>query len=309
MIYSSLYRLFFIFRPPVHSTRETPDSTGRDFREQVRNISSVLANLALDGLERRLREKYPERGKGSWQGVQARVHLIRYADDFLITGRSRELLEGEVRPLVEECLRERGLELSAEKTVVTHVSEGFDFLGQNIRRYSNGKLLIKPSKKNIHTFLETVREVVKKARAYPAWQLAKALNRMIRGWALYHRHVVSKRIFSHVDHAIFKALWQWALWRHTRKGKRWIMRKYFAQRGGRAWCFLCRKEARQRTTGNRVALSCDFPCNPASRQDQKGRESMPSRLGNVLRSPEQQAHDPDTGWAGHAALSLANTRR
>lgn len=143
---------------------------------------------------------------------------------------------------MEGFLRERGLELSAEKTVVTHVSEGLDFLGQNIRRYGNGKLLIKPSKKNIRTFLEKVREVVRKARAYPAWQLIEALNRMTRGWALYHRHVVSKRIFGQVDHAIFKALWRWALGRHPRKGKRWIMRKYFAQRGSRAWCFFGEKK-------------------------------------------------------------------
>jgi len=201
-------------------------------------ISPVLANLALDGLERCLREKYPLRGPGSWQGILARVHLIRYADDFIITGKSKEMLDGEVKPLVESFLRERGLELSTEKTVITHVEQGFDFLGQNVRRYRNGKLLIKPSKKNIHTFLEKVREVVKKAQAYPTWQLIANLNRMLRGWAMYHRHVVSKRIFSQVDYAIFKSLWQWALKRHPRKGKRWVMRRYFARRGGRAWCFF-----------------------------------------------------------------------
>jgi len=204
-------------------------------------ISPVLANLALDGLERRLREKYPLRGPGSWQGILARVNLVRYADDFIITGRSKELLEDEVKPLVESFLRERGLEFSAEKTVVTHVDHGFDFLGQNVRRY-NGKLLIKPSKKNIHTFLEKVRAVVKKAQAYPTWQLIANLNRMLRGWAMYHRHVVSKRIFSQVDFAIFKSLWQWALRRHPRKGKRWVMRKYFARRGSRAWCFFGEKK-------------------------------------------------------------------
>jgi RNA-directed DNA polymerase len=204
-------------------------------------ISPVLANLALDGLERRLREKYPLRGPGSWQGILARVHLIRYADDFIITGKSKEMLECEVKPLVESFLRERGLELSPEKTVVTHVDQGFDFLGQNVRRYS-GKLLIKPSKKNIRTFLEKVREVVKRAQAYPTWQLIANLNRMLRGWAMYHRHVVSKRIFSQVDYSIFKSLWQWAVRRHPRKGKRWVMRKYFARRGSRAWCFFGEKK-------------------------------------------------------------------
>ncbi len=201
-------------------------------------ISPVLANLALDGLERHLRERYPRRGKGSENGRKAKVHLIRYADDFIITGNSKELLEDEVKPLVEGFLRERGLELSAEKTKITHIEDGFDFLGQNVRRYSHGKLWIKPSKKNIHTFLEKVRSHVRKSLHAPAWRLVTDLNRMIRGWALYHRHVKSTRIFSSVDRAIFIALWRWALRRHPRKGKRWLMRRYFARRGGRSWCFF-----------------------------------------------------------------------
>ena len=201
-------------------------------------ISPVLANLALDGLESRLREKYPLRGKGSEKGRYAGVHLIRYADDFIITGRTKELLEQEVRPLVEGFLRERGLELSAEKTRITHIEEGLDFLGQNLRRYSNGKLLVKPSRKNIRAFLDKVREVIRRAQSAPTWQLVTELNRIVRGWALYHGHVQSKRIFNHVDYAIFKALWQWALKRHPRKGKRWVMRKYFARRGSRGWCFF-----------------------------------------------------------------------
>ncbi|MGA2352579.1 MAG: group II intron reverse transcriptase/maturase [Terracidiphilus sp.] len=163
-------------------------------------ISPVLANLALDGLERRLREKYPHRGKGSEKGRQAGVHLIRYADDFIITGRTKELLEQEVKPLVEEFLRIRGLELSAEKTKVTHIEEGFDFLGQTLRRYSNGKLWITPSRKNIHASLDNVRQVVRGAQAMPAWQLVTTLNRIIRGWTLYHGHIKSKRIFSRVDY-------------------------------------------------------------------------------------------------------------
>jgi len=201
-------------------------------------ISPVLANLALDGLERRLLEKYPQRGKGSEKGRYAGVHLIRYADDFIITGRTKELLEQEVKPLVEEFLRDRGLELSAEKTRVTHIEEGFDFLGQNLRRYSDGKLLIKPSRKNIHAFLDKVREIIRSAQAMSACQLITKLNPVIRGWAMYHGHVTSKRIFSRVDYAIFRALWQWAQKRHPCKGKRWIARKYFARRGGRGWCFF-----------------------------------------------------------------------
>ena len=214
-------------------------------------ISPVLANLALDGLDRRLRERYPLRGKGSDRGRKAGVHLIRYADDFIITGKTKELLNEEVRPLVESFLLERGLELSAEKTKITHIEEGFDFLGQNVRRYSHGKLWVKPSKKNIHTFLEKVRSLVKKSLHAPAWRLATELNRMIRGWALYHRHVKSTRIFSSVDRAIFIALWRWALRWHPRKGKRWLMRRYFARRGGRSWCFF---GSRRKPDGSKMVV-------------------------------------------------------
>jgi len=174
-----------------------------------------------------------------------------------------------VKPLVEEFLRVRGLELSAEKTRVTHIEEGFDFLGQNLRRYSDGKLLIKPSRKNIHAFLEKVREVVRRAQAIPTWELITKLNWIIRGWTMYHGHVCSKRIFSRVDYAIFKALWQWALKRHPRKGKRWIMRKYFARARRTRMVFL-RREERQRTKGDRVVVPCDlFQSAVTSRSSEK----------------------------------------
>jgi len=113
-------------------------------------VSPALANCALDGLERLLREKFPQMKRlKSLGGKTASVNFIRYADDFVISGRTKELLEGEVKLLVEQFLQERGLELSPKKTVITHVEKGFDFLGQNVRRYPNGKLLIKPSKKNV----------------------------------------------------------------------------------------------------------------------------------------------------------------
>jgi RNA-directed DNA polymerase len=139
-------------------------------------------------------------------------------DDFVITSKSKELLEGEIKPLVEQFLQQRGLELSPNKTVITHVEHGFDFLGQNVRRYPNGKLLIKPSKKNVKTFLDQ-------------------LNPKIRGWANYHRHVVSKRTFGCVDHSIFSSLWKWARRRRPNKSPRRFKPKYFAQRGNRDWSF------------------------------------------------------------------------
>jgi RNA-directed DNA polymerase len=201
-------------------------------------ISPVLANLALDGLERRLRSVFPVRGKGSTRGRSAQVHLIRYADDFIITGHSRELLEATVKPLVESFLHERDLELSPEKTAITHVTEGFDFLGQNVRRYPCGKLLIKPARKSIKSLLTRVKEIVRKHLGDTAHRLITRLNPVIRGWANYHRHVVSKRIFARIDAAIFRMLWQWACARHPRKGRRWVKCKYFERVGTRDWWFF-----------------------------------------------------------------------
>ena len=125
-------------------------------------ISPVLANMALDGLERRLLKKFRPNTHSHKAGGSKikKVNVVRYADDFIITGISKELLEDEVKPLVIGFLRERGLELSDEKTTITHIKDGFDFLGQNARKY-DGKYLTKPSKKNVKTFIAGIREVIK----------------------------------------------------------------------------------------------------------------------------------------------------
>jgi RNA-directed DNA polymerase len=196
-------------------------------------VSPVVANLALDGLERMLQVRYP---KGARRARDAKVHLVRFADDWLITGSSKELLESEIKPLVEQFLRERGLELSHEKTHITHIDDGFDFLGQNILKY-NGKLLIKPSRKSVERLLNQIRETIKVNQHVSARLLIARLNPIIRGWTQYHRHVVSKDTFAKIDHAVFQAIWRWAKRRHPNKGKRWVKKKYFKAIGSRDWVF------------------------------------------------------------------------
>src|SRR6266550_2389145 len=199
--------------------------------------SPALANMTLDGLERLLASHFPKRGKA---GQRAKVNLIRYADDFCVTGSSKELLEQEVKPLVEQFLSERGLELSSEKTVITHIEQGFDFLGQTVRKYQKGKRMkffITPSKKNVKTFLAKIRKYIKKSRDLTAGELIAELNPQIRGWALYHRHVVSKDVFHAVDHEIFKALWAWAQRRHRHKTRWWIKERYWPSTGPNRWVF------------------------------------------------------------------------
>ena len=199
--------------------------------------SPVMANMTLDGLEHLLTTHFPKKGSPE---TRAKVNLIRYADDFCITGRSRELLAQEVKPLVEQFLRERGLQLSPEKTVITHIEQGFDFLGQTVRKYrsgSNAKFFITPSKKSIKAFLTKIRKHIKESRDLTAGELIAELNPQIRGWALYHRHVVSKDVFHAADHQIFKALWAWAQRRHRNKTRWWIKEKYWPSTGVNRWVF------------------------------------------------------------------------
>jgi len=219
----------YIERRCLHATEEGTPQGGI--------ISPVIANMTLDRLEQLLSSHFPKKGRN---GGKAKVNLIRYADDFCITGASKELLEQEVKPLVEQFLRERGLELSTEKTVVTHIEQGFDFLGQTIRKYRRGKrtkFFITPSKKSVKVFLRKIRKRIKESGDLTASELIGELNPMIRGWALYHRHVVSKDIFHAADHAIFQALWRWARRRHRHKPRRWIKERYFPDKGPNRWVF------------------------------------------------------------------------
>ena len=201
-------------------------------------ISPVLANLALDGMQSLLAEHF---GHSKRNEPSAKVNLVRYADDFVITGSSKELLETKVKPLVEQFLAERGLELSQEKTTITHIEDGFDFLGQNVRKFG-GKLIITPSKKNVAAFLANIREEVKAYASATAGHLIQRLNPKIKGWAMYHRHICAKETFAQVDTVIFQSLWRWCVRRHPNKGKRWIAQKYFTtvagEGGGNRWVFF-----------------------------------------------------------------------
>ena len=212
-------------------------------------ISPTLANLTLDGLERLL--KAIPIIKTSEGRKRPAVNLIRYADDFIVTGRSKELLERTAMPIIKSFLAERGLELSEEKTKITRIEEGFDFLGQNIRKY-DGKLLVKPSSKSVKSLLGKVRKLVKKHRASSQSVVIKSLNPIIRGWANYHRHVVSKEVFDKVGHEIWKAVWRWAKRRHPKKGLRWVKKRYFRTIGGNNWCFACEIEDGKNTGGKKL---------------------------------------------------------
>ena len=188
-------------------------------------ISPILANMTLDGMERILARRFP---KGN-------VYFIRYADDFLVTTPTKERAE-EARETIREFLAERGLELSEEKTVITHIDDGFDFLGYNFRKY-NGRLLIKPSQKSIKTITEKIKGIAKKAQAWTQYCLIKALNPVIRGWTNYHRHNAASDTFGKLDAYVWTVTWEWGRRRHPNKGRKWVAQRYWHAEGNRNWVF------------------------------------------------------------------------
>ncbi len=190
-------------------------------------ISPRLVTITLNGLEKLVKTNFE---------VSDSVKVVIYADDFVITSRSRELLENKVKPLVTSFLKERGLELSQEKTRITHIDDGFDFLGFNVRKY-NGTLLIKPAKESIKLFLGSIREIIKSKPTATTEGLIYFLNPKIRGWANYFRHVVAKKSFANIDYEIFCTLTKWIKRRHPTKSISWRKEKYFRSQNMRDWIF------------------------------------------------------------------------
>jgi len=184
-------------------------------------ISPLLANMTLDGLEQLIKEAVPRR---------KRVNFIRYADDFIVTGKSKTILEQTIKPAIEKFLSERGLSLSEEKTSFTYIRHGFTFLGQTFRKHGN-TLLITPSKEGIQTLLRKVGDLIRKHVSSPMEALIKKLNSVLRGWANYHRHVVSSEAFSRVDTYVFEQLWRMVRRRHQNKTKGWLFKKYWSAAG------------------------------------------------------------------------------
>jgi len=229
-------------------------------------ISPTLANLTLDGLETLLKQSFPVK-RVNGVPVNPKIHLIRYADDFIITGADKAVLENEVKPLVEQFLRDRGLQLSPEKTCITHIEQGFDFLGQNLRKF-DGKLIIRPSKKNTHDFLEKVRKLVRQNRGASQVHLIGQLNPVIRGWVNYHRHIVALQTFKNVEKALWHTLWRWAKRRHPGRPHGWIARQYWRFGGRRAWEFAA--DTGERTpAGQPVWLRLVYPTETKIRRHVK----------------------------------------
>ena len=198
-------------------------------------ISPVLANMALDGLHQKLKELAVRKGKiSTYRLPRLKIRFVRYADDFIASGYSKEFIEEKVLPLIKEFLSERGLELSVEKTKITHITEGFDFLGFHIRKYADGKLITHPSDKSCKNLREKVSEILRKMRTAKSVDVVHALNPILRGWAQYYKGTAAAKTFRTMDWWLWHKLFRWGRRRHPHKGKRWVINKYYDRRENRS---------------------------------------------------------------------------
>jgi RNA-directed DNA polymerase len=193
-------------------------------------ISPLLMNIALHGMEQALGVRYDKRGQ-----IKGSRALVRYADDWVVFCESKEDAQ-EARRQAQKWLLKRGLRLSEDKTRVVHLTEGFDFLGFNIRHYpapktarSGYKLLIKPSKDSVSNFKDRMRSEWMNLKGHNAMEVLKRLNPIVRGWANYFRIGVSKHTFETLDHWMLARCARHVRSNHPRKGWRWCRQKYWGQ--------------------------------------------------------------------------------
>ncbi|QIY76687.2 group II intron reverse transcriptase/maturase [Streptomyces sp. RLB1-33] len=190
-------------------------------------ISPLLMNIALHGMETAAGVRYAERARGLEIKRTSPV-LVRYADDFVVLAHS-EVETYEIKEKLAKWLEPRGLRFNEEKTRVTTLAEGFDFLGFNVRRSSSGKAIIRPSKEAVLRVRERLRMEVRDLYGSNAEAVLMKLNPIIRGWAAYYRSVVSKKTFASLDDYMWKLTFKWAKRGHARKSMKWIIRRHFGR--------------------------------------------------------------------------------
>ncbi|HME21271.1 MAG TPA: group II intron maturase-specific domain-containing protein [Acetobacteraceae bacterium] len=158
------------------------------------------------------------------------INLIRYADDFVVTAPSREVLEAYVVPKVKEFLGRRGLQLSEAKTRIVPVEDGFNFLGFEVRRMGR-TLLTRPQKAKVLGHLADLKAYLDANKQAPVSKVITELGPKIRGWAYYYRHCAAKKTFTYASHRVWAMLWAWAKRRHRNKSSKWVRNKYFRSDG------------------------------------------------------------------------------
>ena len=191
-------------------------------------ISPLMMNVALHGLEEAAGVRYQTSGSGAGDTRPDSPVVIRYADDLVACAHSREQAE-QTKARLAEWLAPRGLVFNDDKTKIVHLTEGFDFLGFNVRRYRNGKLLITPSPAAVKRLRKRLADEMRALRGSNAAAVIAALTPIIRGWAAYYRGVVSSKTFGELDDYAWKLTWRWAKRSHSGKPKGWVTDRYFGR--------------------------------------------------------------------------------
>ncbi len=203
------------------------------------SISLTLANLTLDGMEQAIAQRYWTNSRGKVDKKHKnhkKINFIRFADDFIVTATDKETLV-DIQRILEEFLAQRGLPLSKEKTLITSLSTGFDFLGWNFIKRKE-KLTIPPSKKSLQKIVDSLRQVIQSNKEAEQKELIRKLNQRIVGWCNYHKPVCAKETFKKLNHLLWNMLWTWCKRRHPNKGKHWIVKKYWKTVQSRQWVFM-----------------------------------------------------------------------
>ncbi|MEL7038510.1 MAG: group II intron reverse transcriptase/maturase [Cyanobacteria bacterium J06592_8] len=269
-------------------------------------ISPLLANIALHGMEYRIKE-FAESIKGIKANNRKALNLIRYADDFVILHEDITVVQ-RCKEIISEWLKDMGLELKLSKTRLAHTlnshgpeKPGFDFLGFNIRQYkvgkhqsgksTNGKLLgfktiITPSKKSIKVHYDKIAMVIHSHRSAKQEALIKNLNPIIRGWSNYYSSAVSKEIYSELDHLMYWKLFTWAKHRHPNKGKKWAVNKYWHRVGNANWVFNSMKN------GNTTAQLLNHSATPIVRHVKVKGNASPYD-GNLIYWSSRMGKNPE----------------
>jgi len=216
-------------------------------------ISPLLANIALHGMEERVKQ-YAETLKGRKADNRQSLSLIRYADDFVIIHEDLNVVK-KCQEIIAEWLRDMGLELKPSKTKLTHTLKkiegnvGFEFLGFHVQQHKVGnyrsanssqriplgfKTVITPSKAKVKVHLTKIAEIIDTHNTAPQAALISKLNPIIRGWSNYYSTIISKQTFSKVDHLTYDKLRAWA---RTRGKGNINVAKYWRTVGDRNWCF------------------------------------------------------------------------
>jgi len=228
-------------------------------------ISPLLANIALHGMENRIKQAFPKMThtmRETWyhkKGTDFKSpQLIRYADDFVILHEDITVVQ-ECRDIISEWLKDMGLELKPSKTRLAHTlrrheqeEPGFDFLGFTVRQFAVGKYhskhgfktIITPSKKKQKVHYDQIANVIETHKAAPQAALISRINPIIRGWANYYATVVSKEAYSDQDYLMYQKLEAWGKRRHPKKGGEWVVNKYWQAIESNNWVFATRKNGK-----------------------------------------------------------------